>query len=165
MRNALLPFLVSNGHLKIDFEVAVVKKYNIFLQRSSRGLAKRRKVFTVRPCTFGLGERHHELHAADEVHDQQYGRHGHGPTCLQEAQSQLTILPSSLGIINFSFVLISCLNQSPFYEEPTLSGVFSSRKSLISLRKYLQYFSHFVGLITLQHFPQEIGIKSSSIFY
>lgn len=125
------------------------------MQRTSRGLAKRRKVFTVRPCTFGLGKRHHELHAADEVHDQQHGRHGHGPTCLQEAQSQLTILPSSLRIINSSFVLISCLNQSPCYEEPTLSGVFSSRKLFISLRKYLQYFSHLVGLITLQLPPKK----------
>ena len=43
----------------------------------------------VRPCPVGVGEGRDELHAADEVHDQQHRGHV-GRTGVEETQSQLT---------------------------------------------------------------------------
>ena len=52
-----------------------IEKLNFWFlfQGSSRSVAQREEVQSVRPCASSLGKGHHELHATDEVHVQQHG--------------------------------------------------------------------------------------------
>lgn len=58
-------------------------------QRPPRSSSQRGQVHAVRPRSVGVGEGRDELHASDEVHDQQHRRNDLR-TSLQATQSQLT---------------------------------------------------------------------------
>ena len=67
-----------------SYSVVILPSFS--LQRSPGGVTSRGKVRSLRPCTPGVGEGHHDLYAADEVHVHQHDDLG---TLEQETQSCL----------------------------------------------------------------------------